>query len=135
MVSRHRLRRKIRSLKSRRVYKSPKTRKVRKQNVKSVRRQRSRIPYRRLKSTSRSPRFNNFRPQFLIQAPQVQPESLIQGPKAQLPPPSPGAGGRPLVPAINAPGPQCGSVICRSSQRSRQATSCEFTNNCRTTSK
>ena len=117
MVSRHRLRRKIRSLKSRRVYKSPKTRKVRKQNVKSVRRQRSRIPYRRLKSTSRSPRFNNFRPQFLIQAPQVQPESLIQGPKAQLPPPSPGAGGRPLVPAINAPGPQCGSVICKKREK------------------
>ena len=107
MVSRLKLRRKIRSLKSRRVYKSPKTRKVRKQNVKSVRRQRSRIHYRRLKSTSRSPRFNNFRPQFLIQAPQVQPESLIQGPKAQ----------RLLLPAINAPGPQCGSVICKKREK------------------
>lgn len=198
MVSRLKLRRKIRCLKSQRVYKSPKTRKVRKQNVKSVRRQRSRSPYRRLKSTSRSPRFNNFRPQFLIPAPplQVQPESLIQAPKAQLPQPSqlqiflqiqpqvqPQALsvksasapeiviqraatqrnaqsalalqlenhkeadrqrlvslqtiaqqqandlkikkgeveaeelGRPLVPAINAPGPQCGSVICKKREK------------------
>ena len=28
-----------------------------------------------------------------------------------------GAGGRPLVPAINAPGPQCGSVICKKREK------------------